>query len=147
MTEAFRADDVTGVLQAWHQGDEDAFKRLIPLVYEELRRVARTRLRAEPSFARRPLDDGERHVARGVERVGDTIGERDQQIARPQIDRGLLACSDSTVSGSRSQRMKRIHRPPRAYWASSLNAPNRADDCGGPESRRAIRTLRSHGGR
>ena len=30
---------------------------------------------------------------------------------------------------------------------SSLNAPNRAEDFGGPESRRAIRTLRSHGGR
>jgi RNA polymerase sigma factor (TIGR02999 family) len=48
MTEASRADDVTGMLRAWHHGDEDALKRLIPLVYQELRRVARARLRAEP---------------------------------------------------------------------------------------------------
>ena len=33
--------DVTQVLKAWGQGDEAAFERLMPLVYEELRRVAR----------------------------------------------------------------------------------------------------------
>jgi len=43
-----RAEDVSGMLLAWHQGDESALERLVPLVYEELRRVARARLRAEP---------------------------------------------------------------------------------------------------
>jgi RNA polymerase sigma factor (TIGR02999 family) len=47
MVEASRAPDVTGMLRAWHEGDEDALRRLIPLVYQELRRVARARLRAE----------------------------------------------------------------------------------------------------
>ena len=47
MVDAPRAEDVTGMLRAWHAGDEDAFKRLVPLVYQELRRVARVRLRAE----------------------------------------------------------------------------------------------------
>jgi RNA polymerase sigma factor (TIGR02999 family) len=48
MTEASRADEVTGMLLAWQQGDEEALRRLIPLMYKELRRVARARLRAEP---------------------------------------------------------------------------------------------------
>ena len=47
MAEPSRAEDVTGMLLAWHLGDEDALKRLIPFVYQELRRVARARLRAE----------------------------------------------------------------------------------------------------
>ena len=48
MVDAPRAEDVTGMLRAWHEGDEDALRRLMPLVYQELRRVARARLRAEP---------------------------------------------------------------------------------------------------
>ena len=33
--------EVTQLLKAWSQGDQAAFERLMPLVYEELRRVAR----------------------------------------------------------------------------------------------------------
>jgi RNA polymerase sigma factor (TIGR02999 family) len=40
-------DDVTGLLVAWGQGDRAADSRLIALVYQDLRRVARRRLRAE----------------------------------------------------------------------------------------------------
>lgn len=47
MVDPSRAEDVTGMLLAWHLGDEDALQRLIPLVYQELRRVARARLGAE----------------------------------------------------------------------------------------------------
>lgn len=39
--------DVTQLLDAWQRGDETALERLLPLVYDELRRVARARLRAE----------------------------------------------------------------------------------------------------
>jgi RNA polymerase sigma factor (TIGR02999 family) len=39
--------DVTGLLHAWQQGDAGALARLLPLVYDELRRVARARLRHE----------------------------------------------------------------------------------------------------
>jgi RNA polymerase sigma factor (TIGR02999 family) len=39
--------DVTDLLLSWRQGDAAALDRLIPVVYEELRRVARRRLRAE----------------------------------------------------------------------------------------------------
>jgi RNA polymerase sigma factor (TIGR02999 family) len=40
-------DDVTGLLVAWGQGDRVAASRLIEVVYHDLRRVARRRLRAE----------------------------------------------------------------------------------------------------
>jgi RNA polymerase sigma factor (TIGR02999 family) len=41
------SQDVTELLLAWRQGDADALERLLPLVYDELRRVARARLRHE----------------------------------------------------------------------------------------------------
>ena len=43
-----RAEDVTALIRAWQQGDEQSLHRLMPLVYQELRRVARVRLRSEP---------------------------------------------------------------------------------------------------
>ena len=39
--------DVTRLLVAWHKGDEDAQHRLMPLVYQELRRIATAHLRRE----------------------------------------------------------------------------------------------------
>ena len=38
---------VTGLLHAWRQGDPEALGRLMPLVYDELRRRARHHLRGE----------------------------------------------------------------------------------------------------
>ena len=38
---------VTALLVEWRQGDKGALDRLVPIVYEELRRVARARLKAE----------------------------------------------------------------------------------------------------
>lgn len=37
--------DVTALLKAWSDGDQKAFDQLLPLVYAELRRVARLRMR------------------------------------------------------------------------------------------------------
>jgi RNA polymerase sigma factor (TIGR02999 family) len=37
--------DITGLLAAWNNGDEEALDRLMPLVYPELRRIARLHLR------------------------------------------------------------------------------------------------------
>ena len=39
--------DVTELLLSWRQGDSAALDRLVPLVYDELRRVASRRLRGE----------------------------------------------------------------------------------------------------
>ena len=42
-----KAPDVTTLLQAWGQGEKSALKRMIPLVYKELRRIAHRRMAAE----------------------------------------------------------------------------------------------------
>lgn len=36
--------DITGLLAAWNEGNEEALNRLIPVVYPELRRIARAHL-------------------------------------------------------------------------------------------------------
>jgi RNA polymerase sigma-70 factor, ECF subfamily len=38
------SEDITGLLAAWSEGNEEALSRLIPVVYPELRRMARVRL-------------------------------------------------------------------------------------------------------
>jgi len=43
----FAMHDVTSLLLSWRQGDAAALDRLVPLVYDELRRVARRHLRGE----------------------------------------------------------------------------------------------------
>src|SRR5881296_3010177 len=48
---AHEAGDVSRLLIAWNDGDEEALKDLIPIVYPELRRIARLHL------ARRASDD------------------------------------------------------------------------------------------
>ena len=47
MTDPSRVHEVTGLLLSWRQGDAAALDRLVPLVYDELRRVARGHLRRE----------------------------------------------------------------------------------------------------
>jgi RNA polymerase sigma factor (TIGR02999 family) len=41
------SETIVRLLQAWRAGDEDAYARLVPLVYGELRRLARGHLRRE----------------------------------------------------------------------------------------------------
>ena len=45
--EAPSAQEVTGLLKAWGNGDEEALGKLMPLVYHELRRAARRYMAAE----------------------------------------------------------------------------------------------------
>src|SRR5262245_8110228 len=40
--------DITGLLSAWSAGDQQAFERLVPVVYDELRRIARRYMEGEP---------------------------------------------------------------------------------------------------
>src|SRR6516162_1989157 len=40
-------DDVTSLLLAWNNGDQEALDRLMPLVYNELRRMARRYMQSE----------------------------------------------------------------------------------------------------
>jgi len=39
--------DVTALLRAWSQGNQDALEQVTPLVYDELHRMARRRMRNE----------------------------------------------------------------------------------------------------
>jgi RNA polymerase sigma factor (TIGR02999 family) len=41
------AEEVTGLLIAWQRGDEQAFGKLVPLVYRELRRLAQRYIQRE----------------------------------------------------------------------------------------------------
>jgi RNA polymerase sigma factor (TIGR02999 family) len=44
-----QTDPVTGLLQQWVRGDEKALGILVPLVYQELRRLAHHHLKSEPA--------------------------------------------------------------------------------------------------
>jgi RNA polymerase sigma factor (TIGR02999 family) len=48
MTGRSQMHEVTGLLLSWRDGDAGALDRLVPLVYDELRRVARGHVRREP---------------------------------------------------------------------------------------------------
>jgi RNA polymerase sigma-70 factor (ECF subfamily) len=48
------ATEVTGLLKRWRQGDESALNDLLPLVYQELRRIARIYLRSRPGHTLQP---------------------------------------------------------------------------------------------
>lgn len=41
------APEITGLLRAWESGDHEALNRLMPLVYDQLRRAARNHMRRE----------------------------------------------------------------------------------------------------
>lgn len=41
------SDDITGLLLQWSSGDADALDRLMPLIYEECRRIAAQQIRRE----------------------------------------------------------------------------------------------------
>jgi RNA polymerase sigma-70 factor, ECF subfamily len=41
------APEITGLLRAWENGDREALDRLMPIVYDELRRAARNYMRRE----------------------------------------------------------------------------------------------------
>lgn len=47
MTTDSYGKDVTVLLRAWRGGDEQAFEELVPLVYQDLRRLARGQLRRD----------------------------------------------------------------------------------------------------
>jgi RNA polymerase sigma factor (TIGR02999 family) len=47
--QASACGEVSGLLQAWSRGDQEALKKLTPIVYEELHRLARHYMRSERS--------------------------------------------------------------------------------------------------
>ena len=49
MTAPAPTPEITALLAAWSEGDQSALDRVMPLVYEELRRIARRHMRGERS--------------------------------------------------------------------------------------------------
>jgi hypothetical protein len=47
MNESPRAAQITGLLHEWQGGSQDAFERLVPLVYDELHTLASRQLKTE----------------------------------------------------------------------------------------------------
>src|ERR1041385_9293827 len=43
------AQEISGLLVAWSNGDEEALKDLVPRIYPDLRRIARQHLRRRPA--------------------------------------------------------------------------------------------------
>lgn len=68
--------ELTGLLQRWHEGDESAADQLFPMVYQELRRLARRHLLSErPSHTLPPT--GLVHEAY-MKMMGGQIDARDR---------------------------------------------------------------------
>lgn len=44
------AEEITQLLRQWSAGDAEALARLMPLVYDEMRRLARHYLRQQPGL-------------------------------------------------------------------------------------------------
>jgi len=49
--------DISKLLRAWSDGDQSALKRLTPIVYDELHRLARRYMKGERP-GQQPADDG-----------------------------------------------------------------------------------------
>ena len=71
--------EVTRILQAWGKGDQQALDQLMPLVYGELRRIARQRLRRErPDHTLQPTALVHEAYLRLVDQRGATWQNRAQ---------------------------------------------------------------------
>jgi len=59
MTEQGASQEVTRILVAWSDGDESPLERVVPLVYQELRRLAKRQVRREhpANNAKAPVDE------------------------------------------------------------------------------------------
>lgn len=97
---------ITGLLAGWAAGDADALDRLVPLVYADLRRMARGHLRSE-------RDD---HTLQGTALVHEAFVRLAQQ-------RGVVCRSRGEFFGWMSMLMRRIL----VDHARSRNAVKRGD--------------------
>lgn len=69
--------DVTAVLSRWSAGEEEAVERLLPLVYEELRKLARSSLRNErPGHTLQPTALVHEAYLRLADQVPATLKDR-----------------------------------------------------------------------
>ncbi len=79
--------DLTGLLQAWSQGDREALAALAPLVQQELRHIARRILADERRDRGKPLRDGAERRSRLSGRALDR--RRNHHHTAPEADEGM----------------------------------------------------------
>ncbi len=84
--------DVTLLLQKWGAGNQTAFEQLLPLVYDELRRLARSHLRHQaPNHSLQPTALVHEAYLRMVERESFSFENRAQFFGlAAQVIRGVL---------------------------------------------------------
>ena len=71
-----RRDSITLLLQRWRQGDKAAMDDILPVVYDELRRLARARLKTDPAQSLQATALVHEVYLRLVDRACTTIHDR-----------------------------------------------------------------------
>ena len=87
-----RRDAITSLLQRWRQGDKAAMDDILPIVYDELRRLARGRLKTDPSQSLQATALVHEVYLRLVDRACTTIHDRTHFFAlAARVMRQVLA--------------------------------------------------------
>ena len=115
-------EDVTELLERWSRGDEGAVERLIPLVYQELRRIAGRQMRRS----------GRRHTLQTTELVHETYlsllgqGRSSWQnrvqfysVAALLMRRVLLRRLEKARTGKRGGRWRQVALEPQLAWTEA----------------------------
>ena len=71
-----RRDTITSLLQRWRHGDKAAMDDILPIVYDELRRLARARLKSDPAQSLQATALVHEVYLRLVDRASTTIHDR-----------------------------------------------------------------------
>jgi RNA polymerase sigma factor (TIGR02999 family) len=117
--------DITRLLRAWREGDRSALDRLMPLVYDELRRLARVRMSRERSD----------HTLQPTALVHEAFG-RLIEVDTPLEDRAhFFAIAATTMRRILVEHARRARRPKRGGGERAVTldddaavAPNRSID-------------------
>jgi RNA polymerase sigma factor (TIGR02999 family) len=78
---AAAASEITHLLRRWSDGDADAFQRLLPLVYERMRRLAHHRLRRDPEGSLNTTALVHEAYLKLVDAPGTTVRDRGHFLA------------------------------------------------------------------
>lgn len=117
--------DVTGLLHAWAEGDAGARDRLVPLVYEELRRRAAAQLRRERNAqALQPTDLVHEAYLRLVNQHRAVWQSRAQffAVAAEMMRRVLVDRARAGLAAKRSGQWSRVSLHPSVMASDPIDA-------------------------
>ena len=147
--------DITGLLHAWSEGDSDARERLMPVVYDELRRRAAAHVRRERSGnAFQPTELVHEVYLRLVDQDRATWQNRAQffAVASQMMRRILVDRARARKSAKRSGRWNRVSLIEDAAIAATrdvdvLDLDTALEELGAFDARKAkVAELRFFGG-